>query len=168
MRTSTARSQRSWEPHTMFVCLALLAAASFEIQGLVKDLRSVSVRKLSEFQPDARSEGESDQSSNPEELTSGNHDESEEGGSDQSHLRAIDALHQSSAPSIRPLHRGTRHGRLIGLYLRPHLGHFAQDPDCGRAYCLMSFNPSETGRRGTPKDVDSTLPAAATGASSGR
>jgi len=59
-------------------------------------------------------------------------------------------------------------GRLIGLYLRPHLGHFAQDPDCGRAYCLMSFNPSETGRRGTPKDVDSTLPAAATGASSGR
>ncbi len=110
MRTSTARSQRSWEPHTLFVCFALLAAASFEIQGLVKDLQSVSAREQSEFQSDARSGGENDKSSRPEELTSRNHDESEEGGSDPSLLQAVDAAHQSSAPSIRPLHRGTRHG----------------------------------------------------------
>jgi hypothetical protein len=88
MRTSTARSQRSWEPHTMFVCFALLAAASFEIQGLVKDLQSVSAREQSEFQSDARSGGENDQSSRPEELTSRNHDESEKGGSDPSLLQA--------------------------------------------------------------------------------
>ena len=110
MRTSTARYQRSWEPYTMFVCFALLAAASFEIQGLVKDLQSVSAREQSEFQSDARSGGENDQSSRPEELTSRNHDESEKGGSDPSLLQAIDAPHQSSAPSIRPIHHGTTHG----------------------------------------------------------
>ena len=109
MRRLTERPQGSRKPHNMFVCIALLAAASFETHGLVKDLRSVSPRKLSKFQPAARSGSESDQWSNPEELISADRDESDGYGSDRLLLRALDAAHQSSAPSIRPLHRGTRH-----------------------------------------------------------
>ena len=37
MLPSTARTEKSWEPQTLFVCLALLAAASFEIDGLARD-----------------------------------------------------------------------------------------------------------------------------------
>lgn len=44
MISSTASSEKSWEPQTLFVCLALLVAASLEIDGLANDLRSIAVK----------------------------------------------------------------------------------------------------------------------------
>jgi len=63
------------------------------------------------------------------------------------------SMHFTSRPrhSSGPYTQGQGTGRLIGLCHRPHLGLFAQDLDCGHAYCRISFNPSDTGRHGKSK-----------------
>ena len=109
MRRSTVRFQGSWELRSLFVCFALLAATSFEIRGLVKDLRAVSSRNLSVFHLAARSKGASDQSSSLEEPTSRNHDESGDAWHNRSLLQALDVPHQSSAPSIRAVYPCVAH-----------------------------------------------------------
>jgi hypothetical protein len=105
MTETNVRSQASWQPLSMFLCLVLIVATSFEIQALAKDLRLVSARKFSECQPIARSEGETGRSTNLEERTSRNHDESEDGGSDRPPLQALQAPCLPSAPSTRPFRR---------------------------------------------------------------
>jgi hypothetical protein len=92
MRTPTARSRGASERHTTFICLALLAAALFEIGGLVKDLRGISTTKDSEYSPDTRTELEIDASSR-------SHDAWAVGRSERESLQAIDEAYQSSAPS---------------------------------------------------------------------
>ncbi|MGC8639978.1 MAG: hypothetical protein ACP5XB_08900, partial [Isosphaeraceae bacterium] len=62
---SAAGKERWWELRTLLVCLALFTAASFELDGLARDIRSISASQHSAPQTASQSRCEPGRSTIP-------------------------------------------------------------------------------------------------------
>ena len=110
MRGSIAHSHVSWEPRSLFVCLALIVALAFQLQGLANSLGSASARPRSEWPSSARPEGKTDRQSNVEEQILRYRDESESRETHRSCLLYPEPPSPASASSLRFLRRHARNG----------------------------------------------------------
>ena len=110
MMPTAARTESWWEPQTLFVCLALFAAASLELDGLAKDIRSISGSEHLRFRPVGRSQCERDRSVIPLKSRATTQDGWVQVGRERPVVQGPAEPQGPTPPRVKPHHRGTRRG----------------------------------------------------------
>ena len=110
MMPSAERREKWWEPQILFVCLALFAAASFEIDGLARDIRSISASQHSALRTVARSRCELGRLTIPLKSRSTTPDGWVQVGRERPVVQGLDAPQAPAPPRVKHPRRGTRRG----------------------------------------------------------